>query len=136
MYSSDTPRTLLQSGCRLFGGECLQRNSDTAHFLTQDNAIHFGARYSYSHVIQKHAEGVIGGDYIIKPDELEVVFAELLALEDAGLIAGLDGSIHKIFASTDVGNKLGVIAANGIVGIDFSGPFDFRLHDHLDQRRS
>jgi Protein of unknown function (DUF2806) len=49
---------------------------------------------------QNYAKSVIDGNFILKPSELQgELFNDLLRLEDAGLITGVQGNIAKLFRS-------------------------------------
>jgi hypothetical protein len=78
-------------------------------------------------IFQKHSSTVIGNDFILRPTTMKgEQFDELLALEDAGLITGVQGNISKLFDGNANDYSLLKFAKMALV-VKYSGSYDFQL---------
>jgi hypothetical protein len=79
-------------------------------------------------IFEKHSKAVIDGAYILKSDSLleGKVFTELLALEDAGLLAGVDGSIAHSYRSEEQ-DSITLVLRRSAVHVAHAGPIDIDL---------
>jgi hypothetical protein len=78
-------------------------------------------------LFEKYSNEVINGDVISKPQPLEgSQFMELLELQDAGLLTGVDGNISQTYKNDLPGNMTFKFRKSA-VHVDYAGPINVNL---------
>jgi hypothetical protein len=81
---------------------------------------------------QKHANAVIDRSYILKPPDLEgQSFTELIELQDAGLLTGVDGNVSQRMKNETAGQGVALKLRSSAVLIRFVGPIDLHIPSML-----
>ena len=81
-------------------------------------------------LFEKHSGSIINRQYIVKPPQLEgQTFGDLLDLEHAGLLTGVQGNVSQGFRNPTVGalTELVFMFANSAVIVNAVGPYNVNL---------